>query len=127
MADSSQSELPGLCFGVIVNVSFWVIKESRAILSLMGKLSVNERVESIEMLSLRNNRLSGVGLSPMVSTVFSCETVLFFLLFFVVFTFPFCGNRLKYCSNPMPLETMKLVAVERLTLITELSDSVCEL
>ena len=36
----------------------------------------------------------------------------------------FLGSRLKYCSKPIPLETMKLVADVKLTGITVLSVSV---
>ena len=39
----------------------------------------------------------------------------------------FWGSRLKKCSKPMPLDTTKLVAEFRLVLMTELSDSECEL
>ena len=45
----------------------------------------------------------------------------------VVLTCFFWGRRLKKCSKPMPLDITKLVAEFRLTLMTELSDSVCEL
>ena len=66
----------------------------------MGKLSLNNKVSAV-----------------MLSTVGGV----------VALTCFFWGRRLKNCSIPAPLEITKLVAEFRLTLMTELSDSVWEL
>ena len=73
---------------------------------------LSETTVSIEMLSI------GVGIGAM-------ESVAIVIFSFFDWGF-FLERRLKYCSNPTPLETTKLVALLRLTGMTELSVSVCE-
>ena len=88
------------------SIGLSVTNESRWMPVWVEMLSINEGMESKAMLSLIMGILSMVRrTSAMVSLSFSRMGMLSFFFIFVVFVFPFWDSRLKYCSNPIPLDT----------------------
>ena len=81
--------------------------------------------DKVSIARLSNAKVSIVRLS-LVAGKGRTESISIGEVSFFIFTV-FFDRRLKYCSKPIPLEMMKLVALFRLTGMTELSDSVCEM